>query len=166
MRPSKNQRQTLILELISRRPIETQEELVDTLVADGFDVTQATISRDIKELGIIKVTTAEGRQRYLPMQHSGEAAAGRLMKVFVEAVTVIDEAGQLLVVKTLPGVAPAAAAALDSMHLNELVGTLAGDDTIFMATRSEEICHKLHEKLLRIIRTGKVGDMQNDVGES
>ena len=82
MKPSKSQRQSRILQIIRERPIETQEELVDVLRKTGMEVTQATISRDIKELGIIKVSTGEGKQKYVPMDRSGEVASGRLMKVF------------------------------------------------------------------------------------
>ncbi len=134
MRASKNPRQNRILQIVRNQNISTQEELVEALKAEGLEVTQATVSRDIKELGIIKVATASGEQKYIPMNKSGEGASGRLMKVFTEAITNLEIASNFVVAKTLPGMAQAAAAALDSMHLEELLASLAGDDTIFIAT--------------------------------
>jgi transcriptional regulator of arginine metabolism len=125
-----------LLQVIREKVIATQDELATSLNDAGMEVTQATISRDIKELGIIKVTTATGDQKYIPMERSGEVASGRLMKVFSEAVIQIDVAMNLVIIKTLPGMAQAGAAALDSMRLPEIAGSIAGDDTIFVATRS------------------------------
>lgn len=125
-----------MLQVIREKVIATQDELATSLNDAGMEVTQATISRDIKELGIIKVTTATGDQKYIPMERSGEVASGRLMKVFSEAVIQIDVAMNLVIIKTLPGMAQAGAAALDSMRLPEIAGSIAGDDTIFVATRS------------------------------
>lgn len=150
MKPSKNPRQSRILQIVKTRNIGTQEELVLALQEAGMEVTQATVSRDIKELGIIKVATASGEQKYIPMNQSGEGASGRLMKVFTEAVISIDTATSFVVIKTLPGMAQAAAAALDSMHLEDLIGTIAGDDTIFIATHTENHAKKMREKLVEI----------------
>jgi transcriptional regulator of arginine metabolism len=125
-----------LLQVIREKVIATQDELATSLNDAGMEVTQATISRDIKELGIIKVTTAAGDQKYIPMERSGEVASGRLMKVFAEAVIQIEVAMNLVIIKTLPGMAQAGAAALDSMRLPEIAGSIAGDDTIFVATRS------------------------------
>jgi transcriptional regulator of arginine metabolism len=136
MKPSKSERQARLLQVIREKVIATQDELATSLNDAGMEVTQATISRDIKELGIIKVTTATGDQKYIPMERSGEVASGRLMKVFSEAVIQIDVAMNLVIIKTLPGMAQAGAAALDSMRLPEIAGSIAGDDTIFVATRS------------------------------
>ncbi len=150
MKPSKSQRQSRILQIIRENSIETQEELVSVLQGTGMEVTQATISRDIKELGIIKVSTGEGRQKYVPMERSGEVASGRLMKVFTEAVIMIEVAVNFVIVKTLPGMAQAAASALDSMHLSDLLGSLAGDDTVFIATSSPDKALKMREKLIAL----------------
>ncbi len=136
MRLSKNDRQNRILELIRTHEIGTQEELAAMLNADGLGVTQATISRDIKELGIIKTTSSNGQLKYMPLERQGEVASVRLLKVFTEAVVSIDHAMNLVVLKTLPGMAPASASALDSLNLADVVGTLAGDDTVFIATRT------------------------------
>lgn len=150
MKPSKSQRQSRILQIIRERSIETQEELVDVLRKTGMEVTQATISRDIKELGIIKVSTGEGRQKYVPMDRSGEVASGRLMKIFSEAVILIEVAVNFVIVKTLPGMAQAAASALDSMHLSDMLGSLAGDDTVFIATGSTEQAINMRDKLITL----------------
>ena len=144
------------MQIIRQRAIATQDELASQLVDAGMEVTQATISRDIKELGIIKVTTASGEQKYVPMERSGEVASGRLMKVFAEAVIQVDVAVNIVIVKTLPGMAQAAAAALDSMHLPELAGTIAGDDTIFAAARSTSQAEQLGKLLSQIaLQTGR-----------
>lgn len=150
MRPSKNPRQSRILQIVKTRNIGTQEELVAALQEVGMDVTQATVSRDIKELGIIKVATASGEQKYIPMNQSGEGASGRLMKVFTEAVISIDTASSFVIIKTLPGMAQAAAAALDSMHLEDLIGTIAGDDTIFIATHTPDHAENMRDTLIQI----------------
>ena len=150
MKPSKNPRQNRILHIVRNQNISTQEELVEALKKEGLEVTQATVSRDIKELGIIKVATATGEQKYIPMNKSGEGASGRLMKVFTEAITSLEIANNFIIAKTRPGMAQAAAAALDSMHLEELLASLAGDDTIFIATKNEEIAEKLQGKLRKL----------------
>lgn len=150
MKPSKNPRQNRILHIVRNQNISTQEELVEALKKEGLEVTQATVSRDIKELGIIKVATATGEQKYIPMNKSGEGASGRLMKVFTEAITSLDLASSFIIAKTLPGMAQAAAAALDSMHLEELLASLAGDDTIFIATKGEDVAKKLQTKLRKL----------------
>lgn len=150
MRPSKNPRQSRILQIVREQNIATQEDLVRALQDVGMDVTQATVSRDIKELGIIKVSTATGEQKYIPMNQSGEGASGRLMKVFSEAVISVNLANCFVILKTLPGMAQAAASGLDSMHLSDLIGSIAGDDTIFIATASQENAMRLRESLIEI----------------
>ncbi len=150
MRLSKNDRQNRILELIRTHEIGTQEELAAMLNADGPGVTQATISRDIKELGIIKTTGSNGQLKYMPLERQGEVASVRLLKVFTEAVVSIDHAMNLVVLKTLPGMAPASASALDSLNLADVVGTLAGDDTVFIATRTPTAAAILVDTLHRV----------------
>lgn len=150
MNPSKNLRQSRILQIIKQDSIETQEELVDALRAYNMDVTQATVSRDIKELGILKVATGHGGQKYVPMSQSGEGASGRLMTIFVESIISIDSANSFVIIKTLPGLAQAAAAALDSMYLEQIIGSIAGDDTIFVATRNDKDALQLKSVLLSI----------------
>ncbi len=150
MNPSKNLRQSRILQIIKQDSIETQEELVDALRDYNMDVTQATVSRDIKELGILKVATGHGGQKYVPMSQSGEGASGRLMTIFVESIISIDSANSFVIIKTLPGLAQAAAAALDSMYLEQIIGSIAGDDTIFVATRNDKDALQLKSVLLSI----------------
>lgn len=150
MNPSKNLRQSRILQIIKQDSIETQEDLVDALRSFNMDVTQATVSRDIKELGILKVATGHGGQKYVPMSQSGEGASGRLMTIFVEAIIYIEATNSFVVLKTLPGMAQAAAAALDSMHLEQMIGCIAGDDTIFVATKTNQDALQLKSVLLSI----------------
>jgi transcriptional regulator of arginine metabolism len=154
MKPTKNERQTRILQMIRDQEIATQEDLVDGLNAAGLEVTQATISRDIKELGIIKVTTGTGTQKYVSLERTGEVASGRLMKIFSEAVLYVEVAMNLVIIKTMPGMAQASASALDSMRLSEVVGTIAGDDTVFIAARSIDQAVSLADILNQLIQQG------------
>ena len=134
----KFQRHNLILKLIEEEPIETQKELSDRLRAAGFRVTQATVSRDIKELRLVKVLDHDDKYKYAvaAADAPGEFAA-RFRNIFRESVVRIDYAGHMVVIKTLSGVASAATAAIDNMNLPNIVGSLAGDDTIFLAMRDE-----------------------------
>ncbi|NLV48104.1 MAG: arginine repressor [Clostridiaceae bacterium] len=143
MKPSKSERQAKLLRIIRDSAVGTQEELALRMHEAGMEVTQATISRDIKELGIIKVTTTAGTQKYVPMERSGETTSIRLMKVFSEAVVHVDVAMNLVIMRTLPGMAQAGASALDSMRLPEVAGSIAGDDTIFVAARTSEMAEQL-----------------------
>ena len=126
----KSQRQAKILEIISNKNIETQEQLLEQLKLRGFAATQATISRDIKQLRLVKELSPGGSYRYVPTDRKNTAnASSRLRNIFREGVTSVDVAQNLVVVKTMPGLASAACSALDSMEINGMVGTLAGDDT-------------------------------------
>lgn len=154
MKTTKSERQSRLLQLIRENDISTQEDLVSGLNSTGLEVTQATISRDIKELGIIKVTSGNGLQKYVPMERSGEVASGRLMKVFSEAVVQVDHAMNLVIIKSLPGMAQACASALDSMRLQEVAGSIAGDDTIFIAARTVEQAEALSRSLNQIAIQG------------
>jgi len=154
MKISKSERQSRLLRLIREKEISTQEDLVSGLNAAGLEVTQATISRDIKELGIIKVTISNGAQKYVPMERSGEVVSGRLMKVFAEAVIQVDQAMNLVIIKSLPGMAQGCASALDSMRLQEVAGSIAGDDTIFIAARTIEQAEALSRTLNQIAIQG------------
>jgi transcriptional regulator of arginine metabolism len=151
---SKNERQSRLLQLIREKEIGTQEELAAGLNDAGLDVTQATVSRDIKELGLIKVTVGSGQQKYVAMERSGEVASGRLMKVFTEAVIQVDVAMNLVIIKSLPGMAQACASALDSMQLAEVAGSIAGDDTVFVAARSPEDAGKISNILNEAVAQG------------
>ncbi len=150
MKPTKSERQAKLLEIIRDASVATQEELATLMLAAGMEVTQATVSRDIKDLGIIKVTTSTGAQKYVPMERSGETTSVRLLKVFSEAVVSVNVAMNLVILKTLPGMAQAGASALDSMRLPEVAGCIAGDDTIFVAARTLEQAKQLGVFLSRM----------------
>ena len=144
----KNDRQSMILEIISQENIETQEQLLVRLQERGITSTQATISRDIKELHLVKERTARGTYKYVVSLHRGRTdLANRLQTIFRESVTSFDMAQNLIVLKTMPGLANAAAAALDGMDIPNMVGSIAGDDTAVLIMRSneyaEQFCHEI-----------------------
>ena len=134
----KSKRQNEIVELISSSDIETQEELAAALRARGYQVTQATVSRDIRELRLIKVSSKSGGYKYAkPVRH--EAAVGeRLTRILADSLVHVEAAANLIVVKTLSGSANVAAEALDNLGWHEIIGTIAGDNTIFIAAKSDE----------------------------
>lgn len=132
----KSQRQAKIMEIISTRNVETQEQLLEALRELGCRSTQATISRDIKELRIVKELTSFGTYRYTTSQ--GEVAgtfSARMNTIFRECVTSYDYAQNIVVIRTLPGLASAAGSAIDSMNMSVVLGTIAGDDTVFVVMR-------------------------------
>ena len=132
----KNKRQAKILEIISTTNVETQEQLLKLLQEAGFTSTQATISRDIKELHIIKELTSLGTYRYTTAAREVPTTfSSRLNTIFRESVNSFDYAQNIIVMHTLPGLAGAAASALDSMKLSAVLGTIAGDDTVFIVMR-------------------------------
>ncbi len=147
----KYNRHAKILEIIEKNVIETQEELAEKLREEGMEVTQATISRDIKELRLIKVMSEDGRYRYAAFEPNASSISGRLLTVFTESFVSCDYANNLVVVKTLPGMAQAAAAAIDSLKWSEIVGTIAGDDTILIICRAEKIAEEIVKKFNRMI---------------
>jgi len=132
----KSQRQTKILEIIASKDIETQEQLLNELREAGFRSTQATISRDIKELRILKDLTAMGTYRYtIGNKEATGAFSTKLNTIFKESVISYDYAQNIVVIKTLPTLAPAAGRAIDAMNMSVVVGTLAGDDTLLIIMR-------------------------------
>ena len=132
----KNQRQSKIMEIISNKNVETQEQLLQELRSSGFRSTQATISRDIKELRIVKELTSFGTYRYAASTSEVSGTfSGKLNTIFRECITSFDYAQNMIVVHTLPGLASAAASAVDAMSLSVVLGTLAGDDTVFIVMR-------------------------------
>lgn len=132
----KSQRQAKILEIISTINVETQEQLLQELQSAGFRSTQATISRDIKELRIVKELTTLGTYRYTTVAKEVPSSfSNRLNTIFRECVTRYDYAQNLVVIHTLPGLAGAAASAIDAMNMSVVVGTLAGDDTVMVVMR-------------------------------
>lgn len=144
----KKDRHAKIVELIEKYNLETQEELAEKLRQDGYDVTQATVSRDIRELKLTKVQLGDGRQKYaLLKEHQGEMS-DKYTRILQEGMSSVGMAQSLLVIKTVPGMAMAVAAALDAMHLKEIVGTIAGDDTIMLAVRSAEEAETVRKKII------------------
>ena len=131
----KHKRHEKILELISTRDIQTQEELLECLQAEGMGCTQATISRDIKELRIVKEMTGFGTYRYAVSHKEVNSFSQRLNNIFKECVTSFDYAQNLVVIHTMPGLAGAAASAVDAMRMHFVVGTIAGDDTVLLIAR-------------------------------
>lgn len=150
----KKDRHEKIVELIAEHDLETQEELAEKLRRAGYDVTQATVSRDIRELKLSKVPVGDGRQKYVLLKDPSGAMGDKYVRVLREGMNGIGMAQSLLVVKTVAGMAMAVAAALDAMHMKEIVGTIAGDDTIMLAVRSAEDAETVREKLEHITNDG------------
>lgn len=144
----KKKRQEAILKLIKEFDIETQEDLLVRLREAGFNATQATISRDIKELGIVKSASQYGGYKYVSAKSNGKENVKKFVSIFRESVTGVDYAGHTVVVKSYSGMANAACAAIDNMDFKGIVGTLAGDDNAFVLCRTEEIARYLCEELL------------------
>ena len=147
----KKRRQAKILELISSKEIETQEELQAYLIEYGFEVTQATISRDIKELRLVKDLSSKGRYVYSTGKKNNQNITKRAGGIFNESIISIDYALNTVVIKCFAGMANAACAAIDSMELDEVLGTIAGDDTIFILCRSEENAENFTQKLRKML---------------
>ncbi len=149
----KSGRQNKILELIKKYDVETQDELAEHLLRAGFAVTQATISRDIRELKLMKVQTESGRQKYAVQQEGGASINlhDRMVRVLKDAYFSMEPAQNILVVKTVSGMAMAAAAALDSLEIENLVGCIAGDDTILCAIRTEQDTKQVMQEIHDLI---------------
>ncbi|MBQ8928976.1 MAG: arginine repressor [Oscillospiraceae bacterium] len=148
----KNDRQTMILNIIAKKDIETQFQLLDELERAGIRCTQATVSRDIKQLHLYKELTPGGRYKYVfPRVHEIQNYSDRLSTIFKESITSFVSAQNIVVIKTLPGLAPAVCSALDGMNIRNLAGTLAGDDTAFLAMfdagAAEELCREISSML-------------------
>ena len=140
-------RQIKVKELVERLVIRTQDELADALRSEGIDVTQATVSRDIKEMMLVKVPTGDGGDRYaFPSEHSITVSVARLEKTFQDSVLTINSSGNIVVLRTLPGTAQAVAYVLDNIRWPEIIGTVAGDDTIFIVVKPEKDVHKVVER--------------------
>ncbi len=145
-------RQSKILELISKHDIETQEDLAEGLMKEGYNVTQATVSRDIRELKLTKVALDDGRQKYITMQKTEPGMSEKYTRVLRDGFISMDMAQNILVIKTVAGMAMAVAAALDALQINSIVGCIAGDDTILCAIRSTQDTIAVMEKLNKIIK--------------
>ncbi|MCQ2385822.1 MAG: arginine repressor [Clostridia bacterium] len=147
----KKARQEKILELINQKNIETQEDLITGLREMGYAVTQATVSRDIRELNLIKGTTGSGAYRYVQTVKT-DAAKLKFNGVLTESVLRMDYAGNMIVIKTIPGLASPVAACIDTLREPEILGCIAGDDTVFVAIRSYEQAKTVCETLKTSIR--------------
>lgn len=148
----KAKRHAKILEVIRNNPINTQEELLKFLNDSGYSVTQATISRDIKELRLIKTLGNDGEYHYSTVQQESENISSKFQSLFSDTVATIDYAGNIVVVKCLSGMATAACAAMDALHRPDIVGTISGDDTFLCVMRDEEKAIDLVTELKKLIR--------------
>ena len=149
----KSKRQERILALIAKHEIETQDDMMNRLREEGFAVTQATVSRDLKELKLTKTLTSRGTYRYSqPVRHhmSGNA---KLSRAIVDSITHVDYSLNTVVLKTYPGMAQAVASGVDALNLSEILGCVAGDDTIIVVTRDVESADELSEKILEMMKT-------------
>ena len=147
-------RHALILELIQQYEITTQDELLAKLRENGFEVTQATVSRDIKELRLVKAMSPSGQYRYMAGAAQGDEYLAKFYTIFSGSVISVDYAGNTCVVKCYAGMAQAACAAIDAMHFEGIVGTLAGDDTIFVLCRTPELTQQLKSSLDKMLQNG------------
>lgn len=147
----KSKRHAKIIELINKYEIETQEELAQRLIEAGFNVTQATISRDIRELKLSKVSGKNGRQKYAALTSKDNGITDRYTRVLQEAFVSRHMATDIVVIKTVSGMAMAVAAALDAMDIPGIVGSIAGDDTIFCAIRSEDETYEVMEIIDKVV---------------
>ena len=150
----KIQRHSKIVELIGKYEIETQEELAQKLNEAGFSVTQATVSRDIRELRLTKVPSENGKQKYVVVQDKNREMNEKFVRVLRDCFISMDMAQNILVIKTVSGMAMAVGAALDGIHFEEIVGCIAGDDTIMCAVRSVDDTIILMEKLNKLLNAG------------
>lgn len=144
-------RRSKILEIISNKDIETQEELAAELRNAGYSVTQATVSRDIKSLQLIKVLGQNGRYRYVINRDEVKDAAEKLGMLLSHTIISVENVGHMVVVKTITASAPTAAEAIDQLGLAEIAGTIAGDNTIFMLVRSDEMAVEIVKKISELV---------------
>lgn len=147
----KRQRHEVVVDLINKYDIETQEELAEYLKAEGFEVTQATVSRDIRELKLSKIATGNGKQKYIILKNDDSHLGDKYIRVLRDGFVSINKAQNIVVIKTVTGMAMAVAAALDAMKLQEIVGCIAGDDTIMAAIRTSEEADIVIDKINDIV---------------
>ena len=147
----KNSRHTRILEIINDHVIETQDDLIEKLKESGYIVTQATVSRDIKQLGLIKTATKDGGYKYTSSKNENSGNENKLKNIMRETAVNAQNAQNIVVVKTFPGMANAAAAALDALAEEAIVGSIAGDDTIFIVVHSNEEASEFTNYIREII---------------
>ena len=149
----KNKRQEKIISLITRYEIETQEELIDMLYKEGFQVTQATVSRDIRELKLTKVLTGRGSYRYTVSSNNENGPSIKFNRALINSIISVDYAINNIVIKTYPGLATAVATGLDSIDSNDILGCVAGDDTIIMVVKSENSAKDISTRIHALLDT-------------
>ena len=147
----KTSSQSKIIEIIQTNEVETQDELSALLEKEGFRVTQATVSRDIRELKLTKIPTVSGRQKYAVITDAPENLSKKYERVLREGFLSMDMAQNILVIKTVSGMASAVCAAIDAMKMREIVGSIAGDDTIMCAIRTVDDTYAVMKKIRRIV---------------
>ncbi len=147
----KAKRQSKILELIRKNDIETQEELLAYLIEEGFAVTQATVSRDIREMKLTKISLGIGRQKYAALNEPTGDMSEKYVRVLRDGFVSMDMAQNILVIKTVSGMASAVCASIDAMQIHEIVGSIAGDDTIMCAIRTTEDTIAIMKRLRKIV---------------
>ena len=147
----KTSRQSKIIEIIQKNEVETQDELSALLEKEGFRVTQATVSRDIRELKLTKIPTVSGRQKYAVITDAPENLSKKYERVLREGFLSMDMAQNILVIKTVSGMASEVCAAIDAMKMREIVGSIAGDDTIMCAIRTVDDTYAVMKKIRRIV---------------
>lgn len=150
-----NLRHAKIIELIHDREISTQGQLLDALRQEGFDVTQATVSRDVRRLGLAKRMGTSGQRHYVLEDKTRDKGKEALLRIFRDSVVSIERSINLIVLKTLDGVASAAAEAIDRLDFPEVLGTIAGDNTIFVAATSEESAQETAARFSVLLHTGE-----------
>ena len=148
----KSTRQAAILNLIDKHDIRTQKDLAERLKVQGFTVTQATVSRDIKEMRLLKVLSGMGEYKYATADQAEHSVSDRFVRMFVDSVISIQSAGNIIVIKTLSGSANVAGEAIDSMHWPEILGTLSGDNTIFVIVRDAQDAGDVVKKFYEILQ--------------
>ena len=144
-------RHAKVIEIIQAKEIETQEQLAEELKNNGFDITQATVSRDIKELKLIKVMNAHGTHKYATSSPADTFLSNKLVNIFSQTVLYVDHVDKFIVLKTISGAGAAAAEALDSLKFSGIVGTIAGDNTVFILVRKEEETKDIIQKIKKMI---------------
>ena len=149
----KSERQNRILELVAKYEIETQEEMMERLRSEGYAVTQATVSRDLKELKLSKALTARGNYRYCI--NPGRVGGGntKLNSVMVDSITSVEYSQNNVVIKTYPGMAQAVASAVDSLNMHDILGCVAGDDAIIVVTRGEESSVQISQRIRELMKS-------------
>ena len=151
----KSNRQKKILEIVNRFHVETQDDLIDRLMTEGFMVTQATVSRDIRELQLTKVLTNRGTYRYIAPKREDMAVGIKFNAALVDSIISVEYALNMVVIKTYPGLAQAVATGVDNLTIAEVLGCVAGDDTIMVCTKNEDSAKSISERIRIMMKVGQ-----------